>query len=80
MSCEAILSTIEWKALLIRSKKTKNIGDKAPSMLEATTMIARMGGYLARKSDPPPGPIVLWRGMKALSEWVEMYKIINEIG
>lgn len=80
MNCESILSTIEWKALLIRSKKTKNVGTKAPSILEATTMIAQMGGYLARKSDPPPGPIVLWRGMKALSEWVEMYKIIDENG
>lgn len=30
--------------------------------------IARLGGYLARSSDPPPGNQVIWRGMKKLSE------------
>jgi hypothetical protein len=29
---------------------------------------ARLGGYLARSSDPPPGPIVLWRAMMRLSD------------
>ena len=28
--------------------------------------IARLGGYLARTSDPPPGNKVIWRGMEAL--------------
>ena len=26
------------------------------------TQIARLGGYLARAHDPPPGNIVMWRG------------------
>ena len=25
--------------------------------------IARLGGYLARAKDPPPGNIVMWRGL-----------------
>lgn len=28
--------------------------------------IARLGGYLARASDPPPGNIVMWRGLSRL--------------
>lgn len=28
--------------------------------------IARLGGYLNRKSDPPPGNIVMWRGLSRL--------------
>lgn len=30
--------------------------------------IAQLGGYLARKSDLPPGNIVIWRGMKRLAD------------
>ena len=28
--------------------------------------IARLGGYLARARDPPPGNIVMWRGLSRL--------------
>lgn len=30
--------------------------------------IARLGGYLARASDPPPGNTVIWRGMSRLTD------------
>jgi hypothetical protein len=30
--------------------------------------IARLGGYLARASDPPPGNIVMWRGLSRLTD------------
>ena len=33
---------------------------------EAVVGLARLGGYLARKSDPPPGSKVLWLGLIAL--------------
>lgn len=30
--------------------------------------IDRLGGYLARASDPPPGNIVMWRGLSRLTD------------
>jgi Transposase DNA-binding len=30
------------------------------------TKLARLGGYLARMSDPPPGNTVIWRGLRRL--------------
>lgn len=30
--------------------------------------IARLGGYLARANDPPPGNIVIWRGLSRLTD------------
>ena len=30
--------------------------------------IARLGGYLARAKDPPPGNIVMWRGISRLND------------
>ena len=30
--------------------------------------IARLGGYLARANDPPPGNMVVWRGLSRLTD------------
>jgi len=44
----------------------------APANLgEAVVLVARLGGYLARKNDGPPGAEVLWRGSRKLSNWCE---------
>lgn len=32
------------------------------------TRIAKLGGYLARSKDPPPGNMVLWRGLTRLTD------------
>lgn len=32
------------------------------------TKLARLGGYLARVSDPPPGNTVIWRGLRRLAD------------
>lgn len=30
--------------------------------------LARLGGFLARSSDPPPGNMVIWRGLSRLAD------------
>lgn len=36
---------------------------KAPRLLgEAVKLIAKIGGYLGRNNDPPPGHQILWQG------------------
>nr|WP_249803340.1 IS4 family transposase [Bradyrhizobium sp. 35] len=32
------------------------------------TKLARLGGYLARAADPPPGNVVIWRGLSRLTD------------
>lgn len=32
------------------------------------TKLARLGGYMARASDPPPGNVVIWRGLSRLTD------------
>jgi hypothetical protein len=34
------------------------------------TKLARLGGYLARSRDPPPGTMVIWRGLSRLTDIV----------
>jgi len=33
---------------------------------EAVQLVAKIGGYLGRKNDPPPGHQILWQGYAAL--------------
>jgi hypothetical protein len=40
----------------------------ATSLSKYITKIARLGGYLARANDPPPGNIVMWRGLTRLTD------------
>ena len=43
--------------------------------------VAKFGGYLARKSDPPPGNIVMWRGLTRLIDIQKGYAMaLNNCG
>lgn len=37
-------------------------------LTDYVTVVAKLGGYLARANDPPPGNMVLWRGMVRLTD------------
>ena len=37
--------------------------------------VARLGGYLDRASDAPPGTTVLWRGLSRLADLIEGARI-----
>ncbi len=38
------------------------------TLADYLTLIARLGGYLARAHDPPPGNTVMWRGWSRLMD------------
>ena len=66
-SCEVEFETEEWSTLYKVVKKTKTLPEKPPTILEAVVMLAKLGGFLARKSDGFPGVKVIWRGLSALN-------------
>jgi len=41
---------------------------QAPPLLRNLIKVARLGGYLGRASDAPPGNTVVWRGMRRLTD------------
>jgi hypothetical protein len=43
-------------------------GSRRKTLSDYLTKIARLGGYLARASDPPPGNMVMWRGLSRLTD------------
>lgn len=53
---------------LQRMIKKKTAGDGLYLLSQCLLQIARLGGYLARASDPPPGNTVMWRELARLSD------------
>lgn len=54
-------------AILRRVSKAED-WTSAPTVAQCVMAIARLGGYLARGSDPPPGNLVTWRGLSRLTD------------
>lgn len=55
--------------LLDRLVKDKaNRKSQRKTLPDYLTKIAQLGGYLARASDPPPGNMVMWRGLARLTD------------
>jgi len=51
---------------LVKDKGQRSLRRKSLSYY--LTKIARLGGYLARANDPPPGNTVMWRGLSRLTD------------
>jgi hypothetical protein len=41
--------------------------------------IARLGGYLAREKDPPPGNLVVWRGLSRLADILHGFELGSQV-
>ena len=76
--CSLFLSEREWRVLFLKVNKNKQIPNKPPNIGEVVIWIARLGGYLARKNDGPPGSITLWRGWKRLTDLTEGLYLANQ--
>ena len=65
---EIAITDIEMKLLdhLLPGKDPP--ASRAGTLASYLVKIARLGGYLARASDPPPGSVVMWRGLSRLTD------------
>jgi hypothetical protein len=78
LSCEVLLQRFEWQALYCRTQGTTVPPSQPPTLDKAILWIAKLGGYIGRKHDRPPGATVLWRGFLALHEISQMYLILRK--
>ncbi len=60
---------------LVPDKDLRPSGEK--TLCTYLTKITRLGGYLARARDPPPGNTVMWRGLSRLTENWEPFSVPN---
>ncbi len=76
--CTEFLSDPEWKVLFRNVNKGKPLPENTPAIGEVVIWIARLGGFLARKSDGMPGTLTLWRGWKRLTDLTEGWNLARQ--
>jgi hypothetical protein len=57
----------------VLKEKYPELGSEGPG--DWAIAIAKIGGYLDRSSDPPPGWQTLWKGLKKVRTWAEGYRL-----
>jgi hypothetical protein len=76
LPAEVLFSDIELRTLRAYSKKN---GLKPPTLLgEAVRMVAKIGGYLGRNNDPPPGHQLLWYGYREFQFMCQGFALLEE--
>ena len=68
----------DWEIKVIEALREDESGTRAKGPLalgEATITVARLGGYLNRRSDPPPGAQCMWRGLVYLYGMAAGYRL-----
>jgi len=79
LCCEAVLAVEEWQAIYIVVQKKKP-PQRPPALGEMLTLLARLGGYLARKADGPPGPKAIWIGLQRTRDFVLAIEAMGSLG
>ena len=57
----------EWQGAYILNKQ--KLPDKTPTLNEVVRLVARLGGFLARKGDGEPGVKTIWLGMQRVIDF-----------
>lgn len=59
-------SRAELDAILLASPRTRHLRGTIPTIFDAVTFLAKLGGYTGKASGGPPGPRVLARGLQRI--------------
>jgi len=54
--------------------------EKPKHLRDYINLLARLGGYLNRTTDPPPGNCIIWRGFNKLLELQQGYLLAEKCG
>lgn len=73
--CDTILTQIEQTVLFKRFNKGQ-ANTEPINVKQALNWIGKLGGYIGRNTDLPPGIITIWRGWTRFMNMVDDYRII----
>jgi len=75
--CSEVLETHEWQALYCTIHRTAVPPNEPPSLRQAVHWIARLGGFLDRRSDGEPGVKTIWLGLRRLSDISATWQLLH---
>jgi len=67
-SCALVFEPHEWQSLWCTLHHSPSPPEQPPTLQDSILYLARLGGFLARKRDGPPGVQTIWRGLSRLSD------------
>ena len=76
---EIALTKAEMQLLCLAVKRNGQPSSLPKTLQGALLLLAKLGGYLARAHDPPPGNLILWRGLARLTDIQIGFLIAQEI-
>lgn len=76
LPCDVVFEAYEWQSVYAVLTK-KPIPKQAPSLQAIIVMIAKLGGFLGRKSDGYPGSKVMWIGMQRMRDFAQAWEIFH---
>ncbi len=77
LPCTVVMTEPEWKALYSFIHKTALLPPEVPTLGQVTAWLAKLGGFLGRKADGPPGVQLLWQGWRRLFDITQTWLIFN---
>jgi hypothetical protein len=75
--CSVLLEPDEWQALYCAIHRVPTPPVEPPTLGQAVTWIAQLGGFVGRRRRDCPGPEVIWRGFQHLGDLTTMYCIMR---
>lgn len=77
-SCEIVFDECEWQSVcqvMLKQAPPK----KPPTLSTFMSLVAQLGGYNQRAQDPPPGPQVIWTGLRRMTDFAIAWNAFDEI-
>lgn len=75
--CTVFFQEVQWQVLVAAVAGDSGALPQPPPLQEAVRMVARLGGFLGRKSDGEPGVTTLWRGWQRLEDMVAGWQLAH---
>lgn len=74
--CTIAFEEWKWKALVaFTSNSSEEPKTPPPNIRDAVRLVAKLGGFLGRKSDGEPGTTTIWRGLERLDDIARTFAI-----
>ena len=78
IDCSVVFEESEWQSVYVMSYKKKP-PTQPPKLYEMILMIAKLGGFLGRKSDGYPGTKVMWLGMQRMKDFTLAWETFHSL-
>ncbi|TWT86395.1 IS4 family transposase [Stieleria varia] len=73
VSCERFYDASFWKATYLVVFAGREVPETPPTIGEWMLVVAKLGGYLDKKGQGPPGSTTIWRGMRKIESYHEAF-------